>query len=195
MDNLVLFKTLSKQYGTPSKVQRLLRTFKYNKLATLYSARTAWKRKSAHCMEGALLAAAILEHVGFPPLILSFESIDKLEHVLFVYKKRNRWGAIGISRDLGLRGRKPVFRSIRDLVWSYYKPYIDLTGRISAYQLVNLEDTGSDWRFSKQNVWKAENYLLRLPHKKLKSSDQVYRKIRKAFIKNGAIPPLSCWDY
>lgn len=63
----------------------------------------------AHCMEAALLIAAVLEHQGFPPLVLSFESIDLLEHVVFVYKKNGKWGSVGYSRDQGLKGRKPVF--------------------------------------------------------------------------------------
>jgi hypothetical protein len=53
----------------------------------------------------------------------------------------------------------PIFRSIRDLVWSYYAPYVDQTGRITGYQLVHLDKTECDWRFSRRNVWKAEKYL------------------------------------
>ncbi|MCK7478787.1 MAG: hypothetical protein M0C28_16480 [Candidatus Moduliflexus flocculans] len=76
---------------------------------------------------------------GYPPLVLSFESIDKLEHVLFVYKRRGRWGSVGRSRDPGLHGRKPVFRTARDLAMSYFEPYVDLTGGITAYAVVDLD--------------------------------------------------------
>ena len=63
----------------------------------------------AHCLEAALFAAVVLEQHGYPPLLLSFESIDRLDHVIFVYKQRGRWGSVARSRDPGLHGRKPVF--------------------------------------------------------------------------------------
>lgn len=82
-----IFKKLSKKYNTPKKVQTYISSFKYNKKPTMRSAIETWRRQEAHCMEGAFLAAAILEPLGYPPLVLSFESIDLLEHVIFIYKK------------------------------------------------------------------------------------------------------------
>ncbi len=192
--NLVFLK-LAKKHNTPEKVQKFLSTFKYNKKPTMRSAYETLVSKEAHCMEGAFLAAAILEHLGFPPLFISFESIDLLEHVVFVYKKDKFWGSIGFSRDLGLKGRKPVFKSIRALALSYYEPYIDNTGRITAYQLAHLDDSKSDWRYSIKNVWKAENYLLNLPHIKLKSSDSKYLQIKDRFVKHGPMKPMPFWLY
>lgn len=78
---------------------------------------------------------------------------------------------------------------------SYYEPYIDKTGRITAYQQANLNDTKSDWRYSKRNVWKAENYLLELAHIKLKSSDKRYKAIKDRYIKNGPMKPKLFWIY
>lgn len=190
-----VFKKLSKKYNAPEKVQRYLSSLKYNKKATMRSAFQTWRHQEAHCMEGAFLAAAILEPLGYPPLILSFESIDLLEHIIFIYKKNNLWGAIGSSRDQGLKGRKPVFKSIRALALSYFEPYIDKTGRITAYQHAHLDETKSDWRYSKRNVWKAENYLLNLPHIKLKSSNKRYRQIRNRYLKNGPVKPKPFWLY
>ena len=122
-----------------------------------------------HCLEAALAAAVILEAHGYPPLVLSFESIDKLEHVLFVYRQRGRWGSVGRSRDPGLHGRKPVFRTARDLAMSYFEPYIDLTGGITAYAVVDLDaELGRyDWRLSEKNVWKVEQMLIDHPHHRL----------------------------
>lgn len=190
-----IFKKLSKKYNTPKKVQTYISSFKYNKKPTMRSAIETWRRQEAHCMEGAFLAAAILEPLGYPPLVLSFESIDLLEHVIFIYKKNNLWGAIGCSRDRGIKGRKPIFKSIHALTLSYYEPYIDKTGRITAYQQANLNDTKSDWRYSKRNVWKAENYLLELAHIKLKSSDKRYKAIKDRYIKNGPMKPKPFWIY
>src|SRR6266581_2436423 len=67
----------------------------------------------------ALFAAVVLEQHGYPPLVLSFESIDELDHVIFVYRKKGRWGSIARSRDPGLHGRKPLFATPRALALSY----------------------------------------------------------------------------
>lgn len=191
--NKNIFKTLSKKLNSPDKIQKFLKKFKYNKKDTLRSAHSCLISKEAHCMEAAVLAAAIMEQLGYPPLVLSFESIDDLDHVLFVFKRNNKWGSIGYSRDLGLYGRPPIFRSIRDLTWSYFEPYIDKTGLITAYQVANLNETGCDWRFSKKNIWKAERYLLNIKHIKLKSSKVRFKKIKNNYLKNGPIKPKSFW--
>src|SRR3984893_11482427 len=116
---------------------------------------------TAHCLEAALFAAVVLEQHGYPPLVLSFESIDELDHVLFVYRRSGRWGSVARSRDPGLHGRKPVFHTPRALALSYVDPYIDLTGRVTGYDLVDLRRVGNyDWRLAKTNVWKGERKLL-----------------------------------
>lgn len=167
------------------QVQSYLKSLKYNTKDTMCSALTAHKLKLAHCMEGAFLAAAICEQLGYPPLVLSMESHDGLDHVMFVYKDKTGWGTVAMSRDYGLKGRKPYFRSVRDLVWSYYVPYIDLTGRITGYQVASLDDMGVDWRNSSGSLWEAEDYLIRLKHIPLKSSTSRYRDIRRRFIEKG----------
>src|SRR6516225_11685354 len=96
---------------TPRAVQRFLNALPYNNepppaRATLRSFREVVRHRTAHCMEAALTAAVILEQHGYPPLVLSFESIDELDHVLFVYRRHGRWGSIARSRDPGLHGRK-----------------------------------------------------------------------------------------
>src|SRR6188768_1550428 len=142
---------------TPAAVQHYLNRLPYNNEpppggATLRSFRGVVRTGTAHCMEAALAAAVSLEQHGYPPLVLSFESIDELDHVLFVYRHRGRWGSIGRSRDPGLHGRKPVFRTARALALSYVDPYIDYTGRVTAYTVVDLRDLlGTyDWRLSEQ---------------------------------------------
>ena len=163
---------LVRRLTTPARVQGYLNGLTYNDESggkTLRSFREVVRRCSAHCLEAALAAAVILERHGYPPLVLSFESIDKLEHVIFVYRRRGRWGSIARSRDPGLHGRKPVFRTARDLARSYFEPYVDLTGGITAYAVVDLNrEMGSyDWRFSPRNVWKVEQMLIDYPHHQL----------------------------
>jgi hypothetical protein len=163
---------------TPLRVQRFLNGLPYNTEPppggpTLRSFRGVVRSGSAHCLEAALSAAVILEQHGYPPLVLSFESIDKLDHVLFVYRHRGRWGSVARSRDPGLHGRKPVFARPRDLALSYVDPYIDFTGRITAYAVVDLRLLGDyDWRLAETNVWKVERVLLEYEHRSIRSSDR-----------------------
>src|SRR6202521_4109167 len=98
---------------TPIAVQRFLNRLPYNLEpppagATLRSFRGVVRHRSANCLEAALFAAVVLEQHGFPPLVLSFESIDELDHVIFLYRRRGRWGSVARSRDPGLHGRRPV---------------------------------------------------------------------------------------
>lgn len=164
---------------TPQRVQRFLHALPYNREldgGSLRSFREVLRRQTAHCLEAALAAAVILEQHAYPPLLLSLASQDKLDHVIFVFRARQRWGAIGRSRDIGLHGRRPVYRTLRDLAWSYFDPYVDETGRLVAYGLTDLTVLGNyDWRFSPRNVWKVERHLCEIPHHKLHASERRYK--------------------
>ncbi len=172
---------------TPLAVQRFLNRLPYNTepppgRATLRSFRGVVRHGCAHCLEAALSAAVILEQHGFPPLVLSFESIDELDHVLFVYQQRGRWGSVARSRDPGLHGRKPVFPSARALALSYVDPYVDFTGRVTGYAVVDLRVMGGyDWRLSDRNVWKVERMLLDAPHRPIRSSDARIDRLRRRY--------------
>jgi hypothetical protein len=161
---------------TPAAVQHWLNHLPYNSEAggeTLRSFRGVVRTGRAHCLEAALSAATILEQHGYPPLVLSFESIDLLDHVIFVYRGPHGWGSVARSRDPGLHGRKPVFATPRALALSYVDPYIDFTGRVKAYAVVDLRVLGRyDWRLSVSNVWKVERLLLDWPHRTIRTSDQ-----------------------
>ena len=137
---------------------------------------------TAHCLEAALAAAVILEQHRFPPLVLSFESIDLLDHVIFVYRARTGWGSVARSRDPGLHGRKPVFGTPRALALSYAEGYVDDTGRVKAYAVVDLRVLGTyDWRLSQQNVWKVERLLLDWRHRRIVSSDAKVEAMRRRY--------------
>src|SRR5215471_19410503 len=143
------------KHSTPESVQTFLRNIRYNREisgATCYSFRRVLRENRAHCLEGALVAAVILEQHGYPPLLVSIESQDKLDHVLFIFRSGGYWGSIARSRDLGLHGRKPIFKTARALVMSYFDPYVDKTGRITGYGSTNLYSLGNyDWRLSEKN--------------------------------------------
>jgi hypothetical protein len=172
---------------TPLDVQRYLNRLPYNTEpppapATLRSFRGVVGAGCANCLEAALFAATVLEQRGYPPLLLSFESIDHLDHVLFVYRKNGRWGSVARSRDPGLHGRKPVFATPRALALSYVDPYVDYTGRVTGYAVVDLRSMGTyDWRLAARNVWKVERMLLDLAHRPIKTSDARFRQLRARY--------------
>jgi hypothetical protein len=172
---------------TPLAVQQFLNRLPYNtepapEGATLRSFRGVVAHHCAHCLEAALFAAVVLEQHGYPPLVLSFESIDELDHVIFVYRRNGRWGSVARSRDPGLHGRRPVFATPRALALSYVDPYVDDTGRVTGYAVVDLRVMGSyDWRLAETNIWKVERMLLDFPHRKIKSSDARFRELRARY--------------
>jgi hypothetical protein len=172
---------------TPRAVQAYLNALPYNQepggRATLRSFRGVVREGDAHCLEAALFAAVVLEAHGYPPLLLSFESIDQLDHVIFIYQQRGHWGSIARSRDPGLHGRKPVFATPRALALSYCDPYVDFTGRVTGYAVVDLRELmGSyDWRLAGTNVWKVERMLLDLPHRAIQSSDRRVDALRARY--------------
>jgi hypothetical protein len=140
------------------------------------------RHHTAHCLEAALAAAVILEQHGFPPMVMSLESIDGLDHVLFVYRRRGRWGSVARSRDPGLHGRRPVFRSLRHLALSYFDPYVDATGCVRAYGAVDLRVLGAyDWRLSEKNIWKVERLLFEIPHRPIRRSRARVDRLRRRY--------------
>lgn len=184
---------------TPSAVQRWLNDLPYNTEAagdTMRGFRGVVRTRTAHCLEATLFAATVLEQHGYPPLILGFESIDQLDHVIFVYRTRTGWGSVARSRDPGLHGRKPVFKTPRALALSYAEGYVDHTGRIKGYAVLDLRVLDPyDWRLSDKNLWKVERLLIDWPHRRIESSDRLFRerhrRYREFVRKNGYKP----WKY
>jgi len=170
---------------TPASVQDWLNNLPYNqerKGETLRSFRGVVRTGTAHCLEAALSAAVILEQHRYPPLVLSFESIDLLDHVIFVYLTPAGWGSVARSRDPGLHGRKPLFATPRALALSYVDEYIDFTGRVKAYGVADLRVLEPyDWRLSDKNVWKVEQMLIDWPHRRIRTSDQRMDALRRRY--------------
>jgi hypothetical protein len=126
---------------------------------------------------------------------MSLESIDELDHVIFVYQAGGRFGSVARSRDPGLHGRRPVFRTLGALARSYFDPYIDREGCIKAYGAANLEVLGSyDWRLATGNVWKVERHLYAIPHRPIRYSQARVDRLRRRYIAyldaHGGLKPL-----
>jgi hypothetical protein len=114
--------------------------------------------------------------------VMSLESIDGLDHVLFVYRLRGRWGSVARSRDPGLHGRLPVFRTLRQLALTYVDPYIDKTGCVKAYGAMDLRALDPyDWRLSDGNVWKVERLLFEIPHRPIRVSRARLSRLRRRY--------------
>jgi hypothetical protein len=176
---------LIQRLNTPLRVQRYFSSLPYNwekNGGTTRSFREVVKRNEAHCLEAAIGAAVILEQHGYPPLLLDLESQDLLDHVVYAFRQNGYWGSIARSREVGLHGRKPVFRSLRALALSYFDPFVDFTGRLKGYAVTNLYDLGTyDWRFSPRKMTKIEDHLRAIPHKPIHSSDRRYEKLRARY--------------
>ena len=112
---------------------------------------------------------------------LILESQDKLDHVLFLFRRRGQWGTVARSRDAGLHGRKPLFPTIRQLVMSYVDPYVDGSGRITGYGVADLRTGQGDLRLSEKNVWEVERALIKMPHKELDTSTAVDAAMLRQF--------------
>jgi len=179
-------RRIIRAYRTPRQVQAFLRSLPYNWERggkTLRTFRGVVRHGEANCIEAVLTAATVLEQRGYPPFVLDLESQDELDHEVFLFQRAGRWGAIARSRDLGLHGRKPVFRTIGELVMSYVDPYVDGSGRVVGYGLGRLDElVQGDWRLSERNVWEVERALIRMPHRRLHTSDRRYQQMLKRYL-------------
>jgi len=175
------------QLRTPYAVERWLRALPYNYEKggeTLRSFRSVARDRTAHCLEGALFAAAVLECHGFPPLLMSLESQDHLDHVIYVFRVNGLYGSIGRSRDPGLHGRKAVFRTARQLALSYLDTMVDRTGRLLGFGLADLRELDPyDWRFSRRNVRKVERWLVDYPHERIHMPERRYREWHARYVR------------
>jgi len=178
---------LIKTLRTPLAVQRWLDSMPYNfepNGETIHTIHGVTRRKIAHCLEAALCAASILEQHGYPPILMDLESVDDLDHVVFLFKHGAEFGTIGKSRDPALQGRKPRFRNLRTLVQSYAAPYIDKTGRLNGYGVLDLRSLRSDrWRTSEQNVWYIEQALIKNRHERFGVSNAFYRRWHQRYLR------------
>jgi hypothetical protein len=111
---------------TPQKIQAFLYGLKQNfELAgdTCRPVRHVLKHRAAHCIEGAMLAACALWVHGEPPLLLDMRAVRDFDHVVAVFRRHRRWGAISKTNGIGLRWRDPVYGSLRELAMSYFHEY------------------------------------------------------------------------
>ena len=117
-----------RRLNTPQKIQDFLDRMPENVLSrrehSMRSPRRVLRTHKAHCLEGAMLAAACLAYYGRPPLLLDLETgAGDYDHIVALFKERGRWGAISKTNYPVLRWRDPVYKSVRELAMSYFHEY------------------------------------------------------------------------
>ena len=161
--------------GDPAGIQRALDAMPYHLAGTAWSPRRVLRERTAHCLEGAIFAAAALRVLGFPPLLLDLAAVQDTDHVIAVFRVRGHWGAIAKSNFSGLRYREPVHRSLRELVMSYFDGYINLRGErtLRAFSrpvnLARFDRTRPGWAVADGDLWWIPEHLLEIRHTRLLS--------------------------
>jgi hypothetical protein len=153
---------------TPKRIQQFVDGLTYQYADTAGSPQRTLRERKGHCLEGALVAAAALRLHGHPPLLMDLEAVHDDDHVLAIYRERGLWGSIAKSNFAGLRSRKPVYRTLRELAMSYFEHYYNLRGEhtLRAYSRpVNLARLdGMHWMTSEEDVWCVPELLIAARH-------------------------------
>ena len=118
------------QLTTPTKIQAFLDKLPYSVEKGYRCPLRVLRERVGHCFDGALFAAAALRRIGNPPLILNMIATEEDDdHILALYKCDGYWGAIAKSNFAGLRFREPVYRTLRELVMSYFEQFYNVEGK------------------------------------------------------------------
>lgn len=175
--------SLFKKLVTPAKIQDYLNSISFNfekRGQTCFSPREVIKNKTAHCTEGAIFACAVLEYHGYKPYIMDLRSTFKpydYDHVVAVYKKDGFFGAISKTNHAVLRYREPVYKTIRELVMSYFHEYFLDSGKktLREYsELLNLNKFNKlKWRTTTEHLFEIPAYLDDIKHHKILTIKQI----------------------
>jgi hypothetical protein len=158
---------------SPRKIQDHIDQLSYNCENSAFSPRMVMLTDEGHCFEGGLLAAAALEFHGMKPLMVDLEAHNDDHHVLAVYQTKTGWGSIAKSNTALLRARAPFYKSVRELVMSYFDFYFNTKGELSltSYALINLNKYNHwEWRTTDKDLepmgmsfWKEKHFNLMTP--------------------------------
>ena len=118
-------------FSTPWDIQVYLDSIEYNPNYECRSPRWVIRKRSAHCFEGALFAAAALHFIGYKPLIVDMKAFNDDDHVIAVFREDGYWGAVAKSNFTSLRFREPVYRTLRELIMSYFDFFFNINGEKS----------------------------------------------------------------
>jgi hypothetical protein len=157
-----------RSFKDPYGVQRFLDGLPYHLATTAWSPRRVLRERTAHCLEGAIFGAAALRVLGHPPLIVDLEAEQDTDHLIAVFKDRGHWGAVAASNYAGCRYREPVYRTLRELVMSYFEGYFNLRRERTLRRFSRPVDLSRfdarGWMTSEKDVWFIVEHLLEIPH-------------------------------
>ncbi len=178
---------LLKKLNTPKKIQDFLDRMPINFEEdgdSFLSPMSVLEKGFCHCTEGAILAALALRVNGEPPLVLDLmANKNDFDHVITLYKRYDKWGAISKTNHAVLRFREPVYSSIRELVMSYFHEYTDDFGRKNLRSFsrpVNLRRFDKKgWMTTMGDIYYIPEYLAEIKHLPLLDKKQI-RNLRKA---------------
>jgi hypothetical protein len=178
-DEIKLFRKLN----TPQKIQDYLNSLQFNfedKWGTCMSPRRVVLTGKADCVEGAIFAAAVLEFHGEKPLVLDMRSAKKpydSDHVIAVFKKFGCFGAISKTNHSVLRYREPVYKTIRELVMSYFHEYFLDSGRKTLREYSEPFDLNyfntTNWRTTDHELSEILEHLDKIKHHKILTALQM----------------------
>ena len=180
-------KNLFKKLDTPAKIQDFLNSIPINfekNGDTCFSPMRVLKENTCHCIEGAILAAMILRFHKQKPLILDLtSSVKDFDHVITLFKKHGKWGAITKTNHAVLRYREPVYSTIRELVLSFFHEYFDDDGKknLRSYShpvnLAQFDKLG--WMSTLDEIWYIPEHLVEIKHVPIINRSQI-ASLRKA---------------
>lgn len=177
-----------RRLNTPAKIQDFLDRLPINHEKegdTHYSPRRVLREGKAHCIEGALLAAAALWWHGRRPLLLDLKTRvpDDDEHVVALFQDNGHWGAISKTNHAVVRYRDPIYRTVRELALSWYHEYFrdqDGLKTLASYSRpLDLRRLGEAWITAEEDLWALDALLNALPHYPFVPPDN-QRLIRRA---------------
>lgn len=193
-------KALMRRKNTPSKIQDFLNSLKFNfevdakgmEQLTIKSPILVLRTRSAHCLEGALLGAYMLSIHGFSPLLVHLKAGKKdFDHVIAPFKIGGYYGALSKTNHAVLRYREPVYKSLRELVMSYFHEYFLDSGEKTLREYsrpLNLNIFEKNWMTSEENLWGIDEELDKIKHyKTVPKFHRAFRKADKVEIQAGKI--------
>jgi hypothetical protein len=165
---------------TPRQIQDYLDSIPYSAENINRCPVSVLRDQMAHCLDGGLFAAAALERLGFPPLLVDIQPEPGRDddHVLAIFRQNGGWGAVAKSNFTNLRFREPVYRSLRELVMSYFNDYFSLNReRTLRYYTrpYNLSRSNQDWIHSDAVADEVEQRLHNLRKISLLTTGQIHQ--------------------
>lgn len=166
-------RAILRRLSTPARIQDFLDTLRYRPEDEPGCPRRVLEERCANCYDGAILAAAALRELGHPPLLLDLWAVRDDDHVLAVYRVDGLLGAVAKSNFVGLRFREPVYRTLRELVLSYFEQYFNASGEKTLRGFSPLLDLRRfdryDWTFRDEPLRYVSDRLDAMPHQRLLS--------------------------